>query len=146
MPKVAQELLAYCTRCRLDLIHVIVSMDGGAIAKTQCKSCGGVHGFRSPKNSGRGPERERVRRTRKSEDPPRKKVAPVPDGDLKRWSELVEARSGEETRPYAIHGSFAEGDLIRHPVFGKGVVTAVPGPQKILVHFDSGMKLLAQGR
>jgi predicted RNA-binding Zn-ribbon protein involved in translation (DUF1610 family) len=149
MPKVAEELLAYCTKCRLDLMHVIVSMDGGAIVKTQCKSCGGVHIFRAPKGRENNPNREKVRRTRKGDTgSSRRKITPGTDpaGDFKQWMELMAARADKKPRDYRMQENFGEGELISHSVFGEGIVLTVPGPQKIEVHFEAGIKLLAQGR
>lgn len=148
MFRVAEELLAYCTKCRLDLMHVIVSMDRGVIVKSQCKSCGGVHGFRPPKGQENAPVREKIRRTSKSAGSTVKKGAAQPDSAeiSRRWMELMAACADMKPRPYGIQERFAAGELISHPTFGKGVVVSVPGSQKMDVHFEGGIKLLAQGR
>ncbi len=129
-------------------MHVIVSMDRGVIVKSQCKSCGGVHGFRSPKGQENASGREKVRRTRKSTGSPVKKGVSQPDpADIsKRWMEMMAACVDIKPRPYGIQERFVEGELISHPTFGEGIVVSVAGPQKIDVHFEGGIKLLAQGR
>ena len=148
MLRVAEELLAYCTKCRLDLMHVIVSMDRGVIVKSQCKSCNGVHTFRSPRNRENVSQGGKVRPARKNPAAPLKRSASParPAVDVNRWPELIAGRVGEKSREYRMQEFFGEGELVLHPTFGEGVVASVPGPQKIEVHFEAGVKLLAHGR
>jgi uncharacterized Zn finger protein len=37
---------SYCGRCKVNLDHTIMSMDGTAVARVRCKSCGSTHKFR----------------------------------------------------------------------------------------------------
>ena len=46
---VAQEVLSYCTSCKIDLAHTIVSMKGDQVAKVECKTCKKTHAFKAPK-------------------------------------------------------------------------------------------------
>jgi hypothetical protein len=146
MPKVAEELMAYCTKCRLDLMHVIVSMDGQAIAKTQCKSCGGVHMYRPPKNSENSNSSAKLRRTRKRTETGKGNSGKPAAESSSRWKELVSGVDSNELRGYRMQEYFEEGELISHKAFGAGVVIGVRGPEKIEVLFEEGIKLLAQGR
>jgi hypothetical protein len=41
---------------------------------------------------------------------------------------------------------FVRDDVVEHPSFGVGVVVALPGAQKISVHFPSGPKVLSHDR
>src|SRR6476659_6393563 len=47
----ANEALAYCTSCKMDLNHVIVAMKGDRIAKVQCLTCKKEHVYRAPKGA-----------------------------------------------------------------------------------------------
>jgi len=48
-PKTGGEIDAYCTKCRLDLLHRIIAMVGDAVKKVECKTCGSHHLYRRPK-------------------------------------------------------------------------------------------------
>jgi len=147
MPKVAGEVLAYCTKCRMDLMHVVVSMDGDAIAKTQCKSCGGVHMYRAPK-SRREPagSRKILNRRTRPVSPDRTLSNSRLIKNSKAWKDLVSVYEQDTPRPYQMRESYEEGEFIFHSVFGTGVVVNVPAPEKMAVHFEEGIKLLVQGR
>ena len=48
-PKTGGEIDAYCTKCKLDLVHRIIAMVGEAVKKVECKTCGSHHLYRRPK-------------------------------------------------------------------------------------------------
>jgi hypothetical protein len=147
MPKVAGEVLAYCTKCRMDLMHVVVSMDGEVIAKTQCKSCGGVHLYRAPKSHGNATHSTKVLNRRKSAGSSEKtKAGSRKHKESNNWKALISAHEEETPRAYRLQDCFTEGDLILHSIFGTGVVIHVPAPEKMTVQFEEGIKMLAQGR
>ncbi len=43
------QLEAYCTKCKLDLTHRIISMVGHAVKVVECQTCGTHHLYRRPK-------------------------------------------------------------------------------------------------
>ncbi|HFE47306.1 MAG TPA: hypothetical protein ENJ18_17765 [Nannocystis exedens] len=49
--QVGKDLDAWCTRCRLDTTHIIVSLkaDGLSPKRVECTTCGGQHNYRPPK-------------------------------------------------------------------------------------------------
>jgi pyruvate/2-oxoglutarate dehydrogenase complex dihydrolipoamide acyltransferase (E2) component len=49
--RVGQDVDAWCTKCRLDVTHVIVALasDGETPKRVECTSCGGQHNYRAPK-------------------------------------------------------------------------------------------------
>ena len=51
--QVGKDIDAWCTRCRLDTTHIIVSLkaDGLSPKRVECTSCGGQHNYRAPKMS-----------------------------------------------------------------------------------------------
>jgi hypothetical protein len=57
------------------------------------------------------------------------------------WAADVAAQPEESFVPYAMTASFAAGALLVHSKFGKGVVTAVDGPN-VDVLFEAGAKRL----
>src|SRR4051812_9372206 len=46
---VAQEILAYCTSCKMDLNATVVAMKGDRVAKVECMTCKKTHAFKAPK-------------------------------------------------------------------------------------------------
>jgi hypothetical protein len=58
------------------------------------------------------------------------------------WDQAVGAQPETSFVPYAFKTVFPKEALINHPVFGKGIVTAVEG-KKIEVLFKDGKKKLA---
>ena len=99
-------IVSYCTKCRLGLDHTVVSMDGEAVAKVKCRTCGGTHKFRDPA----------AVKTRTL----KKKETLVKTAETLWESCLAEARGKE--RAYDMSGKYRIGDVVLHNTFGKGVV------------------------
>jgi hypothetical protein len=58
---------------------------------------------------------------------------------------MLRGKDPAKARPYVLSGRFQAAELIRHPRFGLGLVTAVKDPTKIEVAFADGVKTLVQG-
>lgn len=134
------ELEAWCTSCREMKWHVIVAMVGSRPAKVECQGCHKQHQYRAAppgsstesSGSGRAP---RARAARAAAP-----AAPSVDFDT-----LLAGRVGE-ARAYSPNERFAVNDVVRHPSFDVGVVTAAPAPQKIEVTFRDTKKILLHDR
>jgi phage FluMu protein Com len=101
-------IASWCTKCRLGLDHTIVAMEGEAIVKVKCRTCGSTHKFRNPSEA------------------PKKKTRSVTAKDTAvaaggRW-ELALAESSGRSQPYTMDGKYRVGDCIVHDRFGKGIV------------------------
>ena len=105
-----ENIASYCTKCKLVLDHVIVAMDGEAIAKAKCKTCGSTHKFRDPAE---------VNKTRSA----KKKDGVVKSAEALWEACLAEARGNELA--YDMTGKYRVGDIVVHNTFGKGVVRKV---------------------
>ena len=119
---VGVEVEAYCTKCKMDRLHVISTLKSdGNINKVMCRTCDGTHLFRLPKGDGK----------KKAPAKRRKKGAVAVSGaDLKK------------AKPYSMDGAFKVGDIIQHATFGPGSVIEVRSSGKMEVGFESGGKLL----
>ena len=127
------EVDAWCTKCRMDLLHRIIAMRAGEVARVECRTCGGHHNFRKPK----GPEQRRASvRTRVSE----------PGASLQhaQWQKAVSRGSPGAFQEYSAKHVYASGDLIRHQKFGDGYVVQVTDRHKIEAMFKDGPRTLAQ--
>jgi hypothetical protein len=58
------------------------------------------------------------------------------------WGSLRLTTRAEQAVAYNMNGSYRAKTLLRHALFGLGMVTRVAGPHKIEVLFEDGKKLL----
>lgn len=132
-PKAAQEVLAYCTSCKMDLNHIVVAMKGDQIAKAECQTCKKTHAFKAPKGITEPPKKK----TRKSAN-----AAPTAQSIEAEWEKLMTAHREAPTKKYGTKSKFALGDKIKHDTFGEGIVGRIIYPNKIEVIFRADLKIL----
>lgn len=135
-PKVGRDALAYCTRCKIDLAHVIVSMLGGRPAKVICKTCKSQHNYKLG-GPGRASAAGITARSTKKET--------IEVRASEYWEQQMKASKGE-LKPYAFTTTFKKGDIVQHSIFGDGIVEEVRTDGKILVLFRVGDKVLVHGK
>jgi uncharacterized Zn finger protein len=104
-----KNIASYCTKCKLSLDHTIVAMDGEAIAKVRCNTCGSRHKFRDPADA----EKVRTPRARGGE-------GTKPTAETL-WEDALTGAKGKE-RVYDMTAKYRIGDIVLHHTFGKGVV------------------------
>ena len=131
--KVGGETQAYCTSCKTMREHIIVALEDGKPAKVECDECHKQHLFRAGPPGTKKPAKPRAK---KSSEPAKN----TPSIDL---AAHIASRTA---RGYDVKTGFGLGDVVTHPSFGTGVVTALPGAQKMEVTFEVGSKLLAHDR
>ncbi len=139
--EVGQELETHCTRCKMEMLHVITVVKGGKIKKVMCKGCYTTHAYREmnlfevddPKPK-RKPGRPRKAEKKAVKRGPRKKD----------WSSLVSTIDESQIVDYSISSDFTDIPAIRHKQFGVGVITKVLADNKIQVLFKDETKILAQ--
>jgi len=127
---------AYCSRCAMELAHVVIAMNGARIAKVECKTCHTVHGYRdnaksSTRSKSTAPKRSRTTRIPPEERDYARSIAGV---DLAR------------ARAYRPSERFVEGEVLRHATFGIGVVVRELADDKIQVLFPDASRTLVHGR
>lgn len=130
---VGGDVVAWCTKCKLELGHTIVAMLENAPKRVECNTCHGKHNYKLKPAT-------RTRTTAKRTI--RKRVTPE-----ETYAEHLERLTGGgsyNTKSYNLNASFEKDDIIEHTKFGTGIVLAVMQPKKIEVLFKEGAKLLAQ--
>lgn len=127
-PKVGGDILANCTRCKMELAHVVVSMVGTTPAKIQCKTCKSERKFRVS-------TAKKATGTRKAPSRPRAKGTAL-------WEEKLAASAGRDTTNYSPRSTFETGAVIKHATFGVGLVEEVRANGKIIVLFREGERML----
>jgi hypothetical protein len=133
-PKVGGDCLSFCTRCKMELAHVIVSMIDGRPAKVLCKTCRTQHNFRRAEPVSRAASGGTTRTPRVAAPKSVVRVAEV-------WQKKL-AESKSVPQPYNVKSGFRNGDIIEHPKFGPGIVENAGSHNKMVVLFRDGEKTL----
>jgi hypothetical protein len=128
MAKVGGEVDAFCSRCQLLLAHTVIAMVGAVPAKVECNTCHAVHAFRG------GGTRPRAAHSAS------RRAAPSAS-----FEQLLAAHAGPPRR-YAPSERFDTGDVVDHPSFGRGFVSAPKDIGKVEVTFRTGVKTLVHGK
>ncbi|MDA8098477.1 MAG: hypothetical protein M0042_02475 [Nitrospiraceae bacterium] len=117
-------IVSYCTKCKQSMDHAVVTMEGAAIGKVRCRTCGGNHKYSDPSKA-------RTTRTRKK--------GVVPAAVL--WQACLAQARGKE-HLYTVSGRYRVGDIVLHDKFGKGVVRKL-SPNRCTVLFEDKERLMA---
>jgi len=128
---VGSDIEAYCTKCKIVLVHTIVAMEGGKPRRVKCNTCEGTHNYRPAKPVAKPAAKKAARKTK----------APA-KRSRQSWDEVMQEASAKPHKMYSMSGSFGEGDWIEHTVFGLGCVQTFTPPNKITVRFANSTKLL----
>lgn len=167
--KVGEDIDAWCTKCRTDTLHVVVSMKPGNTEpkRCECKECHGQHNYHAPKiaapkqqaaapavhnrtAAARAPAKQAPPKPAAAAKPAKAKPSsssPAPTNARewqRRMDELV-IRRDTVVRPYSMRETFKAGEPISHPKFGNGVVLEVLEVNKVAILFEEGRKVLAMG-
>jgi hypothetical protein len=144
------EIDAWCTKCRMDLLHRIIAMDGDKVVRVECLTCRGHHNYRKPKAA---PSEGKTRTARAtggaSTRPPALSARRAAAADVERnreqtWAKAVLGQPEPSFKSYRASLTFELGELIRHGKFGDGYIVRVIDRQKVEVMFKDGPRTLAQ--
>lgn len=134
--RVGGEVDAFCTKCKMILAHTILAMVGERVARVRCNTCMGEHAYKSgqPETRTRAPSSSSGAR---SETRSKASVAS--------FDETIASKDVSSARPYSLNEKFTVDQVIDHPTFGRGYVSAARA-DKIDVVFKSFIKTLVHGR
>ena len=137
---------AWCTRCRMDLNHIIIAVVGREIKRVQCLTCGGDHVYRPPKYERTTTKTETGRRPASKRGSGETKVREAARAEGE-WSTFMKEMP-QDTVPvaYRMSDAYEADQYVEHPVFGTGRVLEIVGREKISVIFQSGRKVLLCNR
>lgn len=136
--RVGGEVDAHCNKCEMNLAHTILAMVGTTIKRVQCNTCGSQHMFRGQQPLAKAP----------SLAAPRKASAPrTPKSEVvvKGFDELLKGHDLTRAKKYSIKETFALEDVVDHPTFGFGIVSAVRH-DKVDITFKVEVKTLVHGK
>ena len=132
--QVGEDVVAYCTKCKKDLNHVIVALVGEKVKKVLCKTCEKEHVYKAPKGKKAPAKKKTATRAKK------KKLTP-----LEEWEMAMEQAKDATVKAYAQDGSFGEGEKVDHSTFGQGLIVKLISPNKMEVIFEEGSKFMIRG-
>ena len=124
---------SYCGKCKLVLAHTIETIVEGKIKRVHCNTCQAQHVYR-PNAPG---TRKKASSSRSSQSGP-----PTTPAE---YEELLKKYDAAKAKPYAPKSQFSERDLVKHNVFGLGIVTVRRG-DKIDVLFADRPRVLVHQR
>ena len=130
---VAENVITMCTKCGMELNHVVVAHDtGGIVESVKCHTCGSEHKYRPDK--------------KKAPKKTSKKSISTQEVDLtKTFEKLAEKFKEKKPLPYSMSGSFKNDDVIDHKTFGMGIVISASS-DKMEVAFSGGPRILVCNR
>lgn len=131
--KISDELVCYCSKCKLELNARVIRVDAGKPKRVLCLTCKAEHAYRksAPAKPGEG----KVRKPR---------VASQKVDQEAEWREKL-GQSGKTPKPYGMDKVFALDDRVDHQTFGVGLVVSLIPPGKVNVFFSDGLKLMKCG-
>ena len=140
--KVGGEVDAFCTRCRLTLAHTILAMVGTKIARVRCNTCNGDHAYRSaPGTTDKPSAASRSRSGSSSTSKPRASRASAEEKVIISFEEQLAGKDTANAPRYSARDTYKVDQVIQHPTFGLGLVTAVRD-NKVDITFKSESKTL----
>lgn len=130
---VDQNVMTMCTKCEMELSHVVVARNaGGIVERVKCHTCETEHKYRPDK--------------KKASKKASKKSINTQEVDLKKtYEKLVQKFKGKKRLPYSMSGSFKNDDVIDHKTFGMGIVISA-SHDKMEVVFSDEPRILVCNR
>lgn len=136
---VGKEIVTHCSKCKLDLAHIIVVMrDQISPLRVQCKTCNSTHSFKEKKEA--APKR-RVSAAKGATKP----RLSSEEKSLNLWETAMKKNNSAHLE-YSIRTKYTQGQIIDHPSFGPGVVDKAIDTNKIEVIFRTSTKVLIHAK
>ncbi|WP_141621756.1 hypothetical protein [Myxococcus sp. AB036A] len=141
--KVGGEVDALCTRCKLTLAHTILAMVGTKIARVRCNTCGGDHAYRAAPGATDRPSSSTTRTPRASSSS--SSASAKAEKVIISFEEQLAGKDVANAPRYSPKDTYKVDQVIQHPTFGTGYVSAVRG-DKVDITFRTDTKTLVHGR
>jgi hypothetical protein len=132
------EIDSRCLKCKDVTNHTIIAMADEKVVKVTCNVCGGRHNYRPPvqADKGNGAKGSAAKRTASRATGITRAAKAVAH-----FEEMIQGRDPASAIAYSMTATFRVNDLLNHPMFGLGLVTAAIKPDKVEVLFKEGSKL-----
>jgi hypothetical protein len=128
-------IVAWCTKCKLELGHTIIAVVDNLPKRVQCNTCNGQHNFRAkPSEKSRIKSKSSPQKTKSQKANYNEYLSRLTDCDL------------SNAKKYSMEGNFEKNEIIDHHRFGIGIVLSVIQFTQIEILFKDGPKILIQNR
>jgi hypothetical protein len=137
MSLVGKTIVAWCTKCKMELAHVVLYEVAGQVSGVKCKTCKSEHRYRGPKPEKQRPSVAAVNLRRLS-------VAQTVVSDSRtRWMMKNHDLQGDRPiRTYDMRERYGTGDVINHPSFGLGFVEGIVTDHRMNVLFKDAVRYM----
>jgi hypothetical protein len=147
IPRVGSEVDAYCTKCKMDLMHRVVAVLEARPKRAECLTCHSQHNYRKPKGAAPAPRAAgKPARAAKASTPGTKRLGKAAADLLSQWDARIAGKGKGDFTRYSVKQKFRLDQLLDHATFGQGYVVSVLEDKKINVAFRDGEKVLAHAR
>jgi hypothetical protein len=141
------EIDAWCTRCKMDLLHRIIAMHKGRPARVICQTCFSQHNYREPRTPTKGspsvPRAASPSTSRPSSDGKSTSRGRTEHERRAQWEAKIAGQAVTAFVRYSMDRTFRSGQLVLHPKFGEGYVVDVREDGKVTMMFRDGPRTLA---
>jgi hypothetical protein len=136
----------YCASCKADTVQTVLVVEGFQIRQVRCEKCGVEGPMKTSRAKTKAGLREVAAKRSVVPPPPKRRSRRdrVDPGQV--FRRLLEGKELSLAVPYDLRASFELGQVIRHPTFGLGVVTALCEDSKVNVTFEDGVKTIVHNR
>ncbi|MBI2066924.1 MAG: hypothetical protein HYT77_02805 [Deltaproteobacteria bacterium] len=131
--KMMDEVIGYCTKCKLELNQRIIRVEAGRPKRALCLTCNTERSYRKSAPAKAGEGKVRSQRTSSSQR----------DQEAEWRAKL--GRQNKTPKAYAMDKTYLLDDHIEHRLFGVGLVVSLVHPGKINVFFQDGLKTMKCG-
>ena len=132
--KLMDEIVSYCTKCKLELNQRVIRVEAGKPKRVLCLTCNTERAYRKSAPAKVGEKKA-----------PKKRPASAKVTQEAEWLErLSQPQKGAKT--YDMNTVYRLDDTVEHHLFGAGLVVGLIPPDKISVFFQDGVKTMKCGR
>lgn len=142
MDSVGENIDAYCLKCKLMLVHLVLFKVDGVVSRVKCKTCGAEHKYRGTLPAAKKTAAARATGVTRTKKPATAKVT-VNEAPLQWVLKSRNMPEGTSMRNYSIKETYKVNDMINHQKFGVGFVEKVASDKSIFVLFNDSVKLMA---
>lgn len=145
----ADEVMAYCGSCKMDLMATVVARVGGKVAKVLCNTCKKERAYKAAKGvkepGATAPASAKTTRKKSTESAEEAAASKAVTIEVE-WARLMDESTKSARVKYSPKAKLNLGDVVEHPSFGDGVVMRIQHPDKAEILFKGDVKLLIHSR
>jgi len=136
----------YCAACKADTVQTVLVVEGLQVRSVRCMKCNAEGPLRTSRAKTKAGLREVLAKRSVPPPPPKRKSRKDRVDPAQVFRRLIEGKELSLAVTYNIRLSLELGQVIRHPTFGLGVVTALGEDSKVNVTFEDGVKTIVHNR